>query len=252
MDKGGSSKQMVYGDSILFPLKDTPAFANSQVFMHGGNCLSTPGTTDHMKPLPKQSGDKYDRYHCEQNDKPLLKWEGHNENYAYPWRDNVCETRDDDGPAECPISTKGHAGQDIRPSKCIGGGAHCPINVFKVIAVTDGWALWKKPPYENHLRLKADDCSGLYYMYLHMSPEALKEAGMKKGEQVRVKRGKPVGKVGNYDKSKAGGTTAHLHFEIRRVPPDFPDKVGPSLVPYLTLIRAYERAIKAKGTEKTE
>ena len=250
MEKGGSAKQKVYGDNILFPLKDAPAFANSQVFMHGGNCLSTPGTTDHMIPLPKQHGDQHERYHCKQNDKPLLKWEGHKENYAYPWRDNACETRNDDGPAECPLTMKGHAGQDIRPSRCIGEGARCPIDVFKVIAVTDGWALWKIP--QNHLRLKADDCTGLYYMYLHMSPKALKEAGMKMKTQVRVKRGDAVGKVGNFDKAVAGGTTAHLHFEVRRVPPDMPDNIGPSLVPYLTLIRAYERRIKAKGREITE
>ena len=43
MEKGGAPMQKVYGDSILFPLKkDAPAFANSQVFMHGGNCLNTP------------------------------------------------------------------------------------------------------------------------------------------------------------------------------------------------------------------
>ena len=56
-----------------------------------------------------------------------------------------------------------------------------------------------------------------------------------KSKQVRVKRGDAVGKVGNYDKAVAGGTTAHLHFEICRVPPDMPDNVGPSLVPYGTL-----------------
>jgi murein DD-endopeptidase MepM/ murein hydrolase activator NlpD len=75
----------------------------------------------------------------------------------------------------------------------------------------------------------------------------LKDAGLKRGETVAVKAGKVIGKVGNFEKSKAGGTTAHLHFEIRRG-----DNIGKPLSPYLTLIRAYERLIGATGTEITD
>jgi hypothetical protein len=246
---GGVAHQQIYGnDAILFPLKDVPAFANSQVFMHGGNCFSTPGTQDKMVFVAKKPGDRFKRYHCIQNTKELLLQEGNSENYSYPWSDNVCEVRNDAGPGECPLS-KGHAGQDIRPTKCVGQPAKCPIDLYEVLAVTKGSALWKKPPYENHLRLRADDGTGLYYMYLHMSPDALKGAGMKKGQYVAVWQGKDVGKVGNFEKALPGRTTAHLHFEIRRPPADMPEGVGPSLAPYYTLIRAYERRLSAIGTE---
>jgi hypothetical protein len=242
-NKGGSTSQEVYGDNLLFPIKSAPAFANSQVFMHGGNCLE-----GNKIPLPPQPGDNFERYKCRQNpDKQLLNFEGHEENYAYPWRDNLCEARGESGPAECPIQ-KGHAGQDIRPARCIavpGNKARCSIDVFEVVAIIDGKAWWKTGDHENHVRLMYDDPNNkFYYMYLHMSPKALKDAGLKRGETVAVKAGRVIGKVGNYEKSKAGGTTAHLHFEIRRG-----DNIGKPLSPYLTLIRAYERLIGATGTE---
>ena len=246
--QGGAQSYDEWGTSIRFPIKDAPAFANSQVFMHGGNCLSTPGTTDKIMPLPKQPGDKFGRYHCQQNSKVLFSNEGEPENYAYPWRDNLCESRAGEAAPECPAQ-EGHAGQDVRASTCIpvkGNPARCQIDQFPVVAVTDGFAWWKADT--NHLRLNSDDGSGLYYMYLHMSPAALTWAKMKKGDLVPVTRGTPVGKIGNWDKTQAGGTTAHLHFEIRRLPQDTKQK-GPSLATYFTLIRAYERLIGEVGTE---
>jgi murein DD-endopeptidase MepM/ murein hydrolase activator NlpD len=85
-------------------------------------------------------------------------------------------------------------------------------------------------------------------MYLHMSPKALAAAGMKKGKKVPVARGRVIGKVGNYLMATPSDTTAHLHFEIRRLQGDI-EAVGPSLSPYMTLVRAYERLIGASGKE---
>jgi hypothetical protein len=242
-DKGGSPSRVVYGDNLLFPIKDAPAYANSQVYMSGGDCGGQ------KEQLPRQPGDLYDRYRCKQNPAmQLLDFEGQKENYSYPWRDNLCEARDEVGPAECPVIDKGHAGQDIRPNKCVGvagNPARCQIDLFEVVAVVDGGAWWKTGQYENNLRLMYDDPNNkFYYMYLHMSPKSLKDAGMKRGQTVPVKAGRVVGKVGNYDKAVPDQTTAHLHFEIRRG-----DNIGVPLSPYMTLIRAYERLIGAQGTE---
>ncbi len=38
-NKGGSTQRVEYGVNLLFPIKEAPNFANSQVFMHWGNCL---------------------------------------------------------------------------------------------------------------------------------------------------------------------------------------------------------------------
>ncbi len=74
----------VYAPGIRFPIESGPAFANSQVWGHGGNS----GT-----------GSQCDI-----------------ENFSYPWHDNYCETRDWDMPL-CP-SGSGHQGQDIRAASC--------------------------------------------------------------------------------------------------------------------------------------
>ena len=129
--------------------------------------------------------------------------------------------------------------------------ARCAIDIHEVVAVTDGWALWKLPPFENNVRLDTEDGSGLYYVYLHMSPQALQDAGLQRGVPVAVSKGQVIGKVGNFEHADAGGTSTHLHFEIRRQQADAA-AVGPTLSPYMTLIRAYERLIGATGTEIAE
>src|SRR5262249_21674677 len=159
----------------------------------------------------------------------LFEFEGYLDNYSYPWRDNLCEARDEDGgPPECPVVKKRHAGQDIRPNKCVpGNGASCQIDLFEVVAVIAGKAWWKTGDYENDLRLMYDDPNNkFYYMYLHMSPKSLKDAGMERGKTVPVTAGRVIGKVGNYDKAVPDQTTAHLHFEIRRG-----DNIGEPLSP---------------------
>ena len=81
----GRADDFVYAPGMRFPIAQAPAYANSQVYMHGG--MYGPG------------GGQCDV-----------------ENYSYPWRDNYCEIRSWDMPL-CPAGT-GHQGQDIRPSTC--------------------------------------------------------------------------------------------------------------------------------------
>src|SRR5690242_14735552 len=76
----------VYAPGILFPFEKGPAFANSQVWGHGGN--EGPGNTSQCDAV----------------------------NFTYPWHDNYCETRDWDMPL-CP-GGHGHQGQDIRAADC--------------------------------------------------------------------------------------------------------------------------------------
>jgi len=76
----------VYAPGIRFPMESGPAYANSQVWGHGGGSG------------PKGSSQ------CDE------------ENFSYPWRDNYCESRSWDMPL-CPSGT-GHQGQDIRAATC--------------------------------------------------------------------------------------------------------------------------------------
>ena len=74
-----------YAPGIRFPIENTPAYANSQIYGHGG----------YMGPGGGQ---------CSAG------------NYQYPWYDNYCEERSWTMPM-CP-SGRGHQGQDIRPGTC--------------------------------------------------------------------------------------------------------------------------------------
>ncbi len=74
----------IYAPGIRFPIETGPAFANSQVWGHGGS---------------EGPGGQCDK-----------------ENFSYPWHDNYCETRDWDMPL-CP-GGQGHQGQDIRAASC--------------------------------------------------------------------------------------------------------------------------------------
>ncbi|HJL16417.1 MAG TPA: cell wall-binding repeat-containing protein [Sandaracinaceae bacterium LLY-WYZ-13_1] len=75
----------VYAPGMRFPLESGPAYANSQIYGHGG----------YMGPGGGQCAAA---------------------NYAYPWHDNYCEERSWSMPL-CP-SGRGHQGQDIRPATC--------------------------------------------------------------------------------------------------------------------------------------
>lgn len=238
--KGGVETKTCWAPgNFRFPLKTANAFANTQIFLHSGDCG---GRANQIQ----LSGG---RYKCKQNPtKVLEKRESHLDNYAYPWRDTYCEVRNDNGrnPPDCKQPIGGHEGQDIRPHECRPDGQRCKINLFEVVAVTRGRALWTE---KNHIRLVAEDGTGLYYMYLHMSPEALQEAKMKRGEWVPVNAGDKVGKVGNWMATEPNGTTAHLHFEIRKQGGEPCAGYGCTSSPYWTLIRAYEQLIGTRGTE---
>jgi murein DD-endopeptidase MepM/ murein hydrolase activator NlpD len=82
----GFSDVSVFVPGMRFPIEQPKAFANSQVWGHGGS--SGPG------------GGQCDA-----------------QNYAYPWHDNFCEARAYKTPM-CPAGN-GHQGQDIRPSSCV-------------------------------------------------------------------------------------------------------------------------------------
>jgi len=84
----GRADETVYAPGMRFPIEEGPAFANSQVWGHGGGSGPAGGQ-------------------CHEN------------NYSYPWWDNYCETRSWDMPM-CP-SGIGHQGQDIRPATCDDG-----------------------------------------------------------------------------------------------------------------------------------
>ena len=88
----------VYAPTILFPIEQGLAFANSQVWGRGGN--SGGGGTQ-----------------CDA------------QNFSYPWHDNYCETRSYNMPL-CPAGV-GHQGQDVRASDCT-------PDVHWVVAVVDG------------------------------------------------------------------------------------------------------------------
>jgi murein DD-endopeptidase MepM/ murein hydrolase activator NlpD len=81
----GDADDTIYAPGMRFPIEKANAFANSQVYGHGGN--------------QGPSGSECD---------PA--------NYAYPWHDNFCESRGYSTPL-CP-GGKGHQGQDIRPASC--------------------------------------------------------------------------------------------------------------------------------------
>lgn len=94
----GRPDSKIYAPGMRFPIESGPAYANSQVWGHGGN--SGPG------------GGQCDK-----------------ENFSYPWRDNYCESRSWSMPL-CPSGT-GHQGQDIRAATCEKG-------VHWAVAAVDG------------------------------------------------------------------------------------------------------------------
>lgn len=79
----------VWAPGMRFPIRDLPAYANSQVYGVGGSHGPAGGGQ------------------CDSR------------NYSFPWWDNYCESRSWAMPL-CPSGT-GHQGQDIRPSTCRAG-----------------------------------------------------------------------------------------------------------------------------------
>jgi len=75
-----------FAPGMRFPIDQPSAWANSQVYGHGGESGPGGGQCDSA-------------------------------NYSYPWHDNFCEARAYKTPL-CP-SGNGHQGQDIRPARCV-------------------------------------------------------------------------------------------------------------------------------------
>jgi murein DD-endopeptidase MepM/ murein hydrolase activator NlpD len=179
----GRFDENVYAPGMRFPLESGEAYLNSQVWGRGGNNGGGGGQCDA-------------------------------ENYAYPWRDNYCETRSWDMPL-CP-SGQGHQGQDMR-------AATCEDRLHWVVAAEDG-TITNVGNYSVYL---TDDL-GTRFDYLHMSDVAVAPGD-------KVKRGQRLGKVSNA--FNGNPTTIHLHFNIRQNI----DGIGSVFVsPYLSLVRAYE------------
>jgi hypothetical protein len=229
---GGGHRDWTVYAKMTFPLAQAPAFANSQSFMHWGNCNLTGRTS--------RSSKKGARYRCKVNDKPLIFDESAIENRSYPWRDNFCERR---GffVGQCP-NGRGHQGQDIRPATCRlrnKEADRCLPDQDDVVAVRDGMILRVGRRESLYLLVNAPG-ERIRFRYLHMNPRRLDAGGMTSGRVVR--EGEVLGKASNYDR-RENGTTYHLHFDMQ-----VPTQYGWTYVnPYMTLVTAYERLIGARG-----
>jgi hypothetical protein len=170
----GSPDQIVHAPEIVFPIANTPAYLQSQVFTFGGGV---------------GGGDQCDA-----------------RNYGYPWRDNFCETRSANrGSPFCPAQ-KIHQGQDIRvgtPAQCntMRRAAKADRTLHEVVVVEDG-VISNVGSYSISLR-----AGGRIYKYLHLNMAKLK---VKTGDAVTA--GQSIGYVSNDFGGSA--TTFHLHFEI--------------------------------------
>lgn len=187
----GVADSHIYLDSMRFPLEEAPAFLNSQVYRKGGG--------------------QFGGSQCD----PA--------NYAYPWRDNFCETRSWTV-GMCP-SGKGHQGQDIRP-------ATCKKSTYWAVAASDG-IIAQVGTYSVTLQAP----TGTAYRYLHLD---MKNLAVKEGD--RISRGEKIGKVSN----DFGGasTTIHLHFDVKDTIAIGNRRMTTFVPPYTSLVHAYEKLLK--------
>tara|TARA_R110002020_G_scaffold399971_1_gene609980 strand:- start:191795 stop:193012 length:1218 start_codon:yes stop_codon:yes gene_type:complete len=202
----GDIDQIVHAPGIVFPVKSAPAYLQSQVFTFGGGI----GGGDQCDPR----------------------------NFAYPWRDNFCETRSANrGSPYCPAQ-KIHQGQDIRvgtPAQCntMRRTAKADRTLQEVVATEDG-VISNVGSYSISLR-----AGGRIYKYLHLNMAKLK---VKTGDIVTA--GQSLGYVSNDFGGSA--TTFHLHFEIVQ---NTADDGWVYVPPYLSLVEAYERRENGPGEE---
>jgi len=233
-DLGGRPDYTVYA-RLRFPLKQMPAFANSQSFNNWGDCDFTGRSVRN----PRR---KDQPYSCNVNGRPLVFNESAPGNYSYPWRDNFCEHRRF-FVGQCP-GGEGHQGQDIRPSSCKlfnEGADRCQPYQHEVVAAHDGFILRARKQEAVYLFINTPTTHARV-RYMHMNPNQLDADGILSGKLVH--EGDLIGKVGNYN-NRERGTTYHLHFDMQ-----VPTKIGWVFVnPYMTLVAAYERLIGTRGKE---
>jgi hypothetical protein len=219
---------------IRFPLRDAPAYANSQSFLHWGDCNFT-GRSAFARV-------KGAAYRCRRNDKPLVFDESAAENYSYPWQDNFCESRHFQV-GQC-ANGWGHQGQDIRPSACPlrnEGADRCEGGHYALVAGRDG-VIVRSPKQQAAYLVVNTPRDHVRLRYMHMLPARMDADGLLNGRVVA--EGEPIGLLSNYQ-DYPGGTTAHLHFDLQV----FTREGWLWVNPYVTLIAAYERLLGARGTE---
>lgn len=202
----GFPDQIVHAPGIIFPIRSAPAYLQSQVFMPGGGVAG---------------GDQCDP-----------------RNYAYPWRDNFCESRSANrGSPFCPVN-RIHQGQDIRvgtPGDCntMRGQSPPERGLHEVVAAEDG-VISSVGTYNVKLR-----SGGNIYNYMHLNMNRL---AVVPGQFVSA--GDLIGYVSN---DFAGTpTTIHLHFEIMQ---NTADQGWVHVPPYLSLVEAYERRENGPGEQ---
>jgi murein DD-endopeptidase MepM/ murein hydrolase activator NlpD len=144
-------------------------------------------------------------------------------NYSYPWRDTFCETRS--WTVALCESGKGHQGQDIRPSTCAGAKHWAVAAEDGQITAITGYTV----------TLVSAAAPQRIYRYLHMKMSALP---VSVGEHVT--RGQHLGLVNN---DFPGGTTYHLHFDVKTSVTVNGSAVITYVPPYASLVDAYERLL---------
>lgn len=206
---------------MRFPMERAPAYANSQLYSHGGG----------KGPVP-------------------LTWnQKHPSNFSYPWRDNFCETRGKLTQQEelCPAKKGVHQGQDIRAASAV-------KNKHWAVAAVNG-RISKDYPQGSCSTMDVMSANqSQFFRYLHLfddnpGTETLPSSPplpTRKGIGQKVTRGDRIGLVSaimRYTTASGGhvkyGTTTHLHFEIWEAGPDGFHRVPP----YSSLVDAYHRLL---------
>jgi hypothetical protein len=161
---------------------------------------------------------------------------------AYPWRDNFCETRSFEV-WQCG-GGHGHQGEDIRAADCPPPGESrepCDRRQRAVVAVRDAQVIRGARDQAATLEVNSRT-EHIRFRYMHMNPHALNADGVLNGRLVI--EGEKIGVVSNYLDHPAG-TSMHLHFDVQLFTRDGWIWVNP----YVTLVSAYERLIRARGHE---
>lgn len=161
---------------------------------------------------------------------------------AYPWRDNFCESRSFEV-GQCG-GGHGHQGEDIRAADCPPPGEGrepCDPKQRGVVAVRDAIVIRGARDQAATLQVNSRT-EHIRFRYMHMNPQAMNADGVLNGRIVT--EGEKIGVISNYLDHPAG-TSMHLHFDVQVFTRDGWIWVSP----YITLVSAYERLIRARGRE---